>query len=343
LILHLLILMSDEFISLIITNKLKHLLNNAYQEFKRRYPCEEPAWNIRCMRRKPYINRSFISRSDMVDNWRVNILERGKSDDNKFMMNDDKKQTSTISGMKLIPSKTLITTRVVKRSEVGLKNRIVSKPPEIKHIIERTVTNDVQLNPELDQITVDMDVSLPCAPVVTMVNSQFNTIQSCELYGVSMDRTVITSRNLSFENGKKLVESLREIMRECDEITKDLSLNDEKLNTQLKRNVDRLTESNFKLQTEIKMIKEEYYSRDQLIIDEKIDPKLLTRVETLLGHKPVIGELIAKFVSIEDKLNLCKSSITNTLKSTNLDYKSMYKEHGFLGSLPHIIKEILSK
>jgi hypothetical protein len=334
--------MSEEYISLVITNKLKHLLNNVYQRFKLEFPNEEPGWNIRCFRKKQLDVAPKVSRSDLVTNWRLKIIERTENNQSDKVINhSDMKERSAMEDIKLKASDAVIHTRTVKRVDLDTRKGIISKSSEVKNHYEKTVITDVMLNPNLDQIHVDMDISQADAPVLSVINPQFQSISSSELYGVSLDKTIITNKEVDFSTAKSLIGSLKEIVMECETLSKSVSVVDDLSHNSLKNKIMKMTQSNMELQEEIKSIRSEMYSREKMIMEEKIDVKLLTRVEGLLGHKAEIGEIIAKYVAIQDKLHNCKSSISNTLSGTNLDYKSMYKEYGFIESIPWIIKKML--
>lgn len=305
-----------------------NLMDRAYISFKISYPDEEPWWKIQCLRKKKY-ERPSLSKADTNYQWRKLSIDSENIKSIEEVDLSGYKHTSILKR----------TTNEQKYHITDIKKTRVGKPCETVEVTTKEQTIDtMDLKLRGDVIDVCMERSQPNTIQHTVIDTKsriltteeiitWGKIKSGAWVDVNMetpvDHILKQGRDLLEENTKKQEDDQSHLIQ-----FKNMQAEYEELKISHNNLIIKLNESEGVIETLEKKLK--------TLTEENQQPVLTNRI---VNDTATMTSYKGKYTTLQIKLNKCKQDIMRIMdKYTIIKYSDMIKEHGFILSIPPLIK-----
>jgi len=299
-------------------------MDRSYTSFKILYPDEEPWWKIQCLRKRKY-ERPSMSKADKDHQWRKLSIE---SNEVKSIEKVD------LSGFKhKVINKKITHEQKYLIDEV--KKTRVGKPQEIIEVTSKEqVVDSMDLELKGDIIDICMERSQPNVIQHTIIDTKSRLLSTEEIMiwgkvksGAWVDVNMETSVDQILKIGKDMLEC--ETKKQDDYQDKLIQLENIKL--EFKELEKKYNDIKIQLEDSSKLI-----SDLKLTLTKKEDEIKEIAVLRSFGDGTTIEK---KYHDIQLKLNKCKQEVVAIMsRYTLIKYQDLVKEHGFILSIPPLIK-----
>lgn len=283
---------------------IKHLINNAYEGFKTKYPTEEPFWRVSCFRKRKKEDRRIALKD----------LDKGVS---SLWSTKDEMGNVTPEEKKMKPSVVYKETQVKKYKIKETKNPqkgTIKTHVESKYEYETTTTDDVLMDLNIDDVEVCCDYGEPKSMDVFVLNHQTTQIDSYEVHGL-MGTCISEKRINKGSSVEDFIVSLNNLIDESnmikDENTKRMTALNEECNV---------------FKTKLKEIMTTG-TIDKVAEEMKIKERDKMRLMNCLGSKKSISQVLIEHLFLKEKIDKLTSTVLNlSIRFPTYDYKEIIRK-----------------
>jgi len=299
-------------------------MDRAYTSFKILYPDEEPWWKIQCLRKKKY-ERPSVSKADKDYQWRKLSIE---SSEVKSI------EKVNLSGFK----HRVINKKVIHEQKYlmdDVKKSRIGKPTEIIEVTSKEqVVDSMDLELKGDIIDVCMERSQPNVIQHTIIDTKSRILSTEEIMiwgkiksGAWIDVNMETPVDQILKIGRDILEY--DSKKQDDH--QDTIIQLENIKLEFKELKDKYADAQIKAEESSKTILDLKF----MLLKKEDESKNMSILKTF-GDSTTIER---KYHDIQLKLNKCKQEILAIMKKyTLIKYQDLIKEHGFILSIPPLIK-----